>query len=143
MSEIRDRGQSWDAVFVIWHIVLASPLIAIISFYTLDTPRHDGTQRTASLMKTVARDKAQFIEERLKVGPVLETDVLKLLGSTDLIFEDRGDRLLRWQIREGHLWGVLVRDGTVVATYRPDTPGLPTKRPALPADAKAVPFGPP
>jgi hypothetical protein len=103
-------------------------------------------------MNTAASDKAQFVEESLKVEPVLETDVLKLMGSPDLISEDRSevepratpkDRLLTWHIGKGHLWGVLVRDGTVVATYRPGSGSLPATPPTVHARGGAKKYAQP
>src|SRR5512138_328708 len=75
-----DRRSSDHALLGIWHVVVL--LAGIYSFYVIDAPRqHDAARRTADLMNTAASDKAQFVEESLKVEPVLETDVLKLMGS--------------------------------------------------------------
>ena len=119
---------------------LIGGLAAILSFHLIEKPRqYEVAQRAADLRMHRASDKAHFIEGRLKIESVLDADVLKLLGrpvQTSESFAEvqprakektvTGDRLLMWHIGEGNVWGVLVRDVVVVATYRPG-PAFPLK----------------
>ncbi len=108
-------------------------LMAITRFYIHEKPQqYEIARRTLELRKRLSTDKANFIEERLRVEIVLETDVLKFMGMPDRTSEDfaevepgaedkivKADRLITWRIGEREVWGVFVRDGVVIATYRP------------------------
>jgi len=130
MSRTADRGSSTHLALLILHLMV--PLAPILSFYAGD---HEPARRTVDLRKSMVNDKIRFIEERVKFGSVLETDVLKLMGSpertseepsqTASAKEDRRYRLLMWRTGEQVVWGVFVKDGLVFATWGPGPASLP------------------
>jgi hypothetical protein len=134
MSGTDDRGPSAHLALGIWHLMV--PLAAILlSFYVEQPHQNEPVQLKADLRKSMVGDKIRFIEERIKFGSVLETDVLRLMGSPDRTSEepsqtaspneDRRYRVLMWRIGEQEVWGVFVKDGLVSATWGPGPASLP------------------
>jgi hypothetical protein len=132
MSGTGNRGSSAHLALTIWHLMVA----AVLSFYVVEQPDQNELGRsTVDLRKSMVSDKIHFVEERVKFGSVLETDVLKLMGSPDRTSEelsqtvsanqDRRCRVLVWRIGEQEVWGVFVKDGLVSATWGPGPASLP------------------